>query len=368
MDRENHRDVEARAAQWLARRDAGGWSAQDDAQLERWLESSTAHRVAFLRLEMAWDSARRLKALGAGVAAGSVPPRGSWAGTLFFARAAGHSNETDTASQASDSPAPEEAAEPAFSRLRANPSLGWPRRSIGLAAALCLLLVAGIASYLKLGFDAEHYATPVGGLSSVPLADGSTITLNTSSAVSVQMRSSERHIVLERGEGFFTVAKDPHRPFVVEAGDRRVIAVGTQFAVRREEGGLRVIVSEGKVRLEARNLPPEQRSTSLVAGEVARISDDALLIQKDASGETQRLLSWRQGYLTFRDTPLAEALAELNRYNTRKIALGDPRVGAIRISGTFRPTNYAAFVRLLQQGFAVRALESSDDTILLVAD
>ena len=71
--------IEEIAAAWLARRDGDGWSAADQAALTDWLDASTAHRVAYIRLEAAWQRARRFKALTGGVSPGDVPPPGKWA-------------------------------------------------------------------------------------------------------------------------------------------------------------------------------------------------------------------------------------------------------------------------------------------------
>ncbi|WP_041500273.1 FecR/PupR family sigma factor regulator, partial [Xanthomonas sacchari] len=66
--------IEALAAQWLTRRESGNWREADQAELDAWLEASTAHRVAFLRLDVAWNEAARLRALGAGIPAGHPAP------------------------------------------------------------------------------------------------------------------------------------------------------------------------------------------------------------------------------------------------------------------------------------------------------
>ncbi len=68
--------------------------------------------------------------------------------------------------------------------------------------------------------------------------------------------------------------------------------------------------------------------------------------------------------LTFHDTTLADAVAELNRYNIRPIVIGDPKVGSLHVSGTFRPTHYEAFVRLLQEGYSIRVADRKDKIIL----
>jgi transmembrane sensor len=70
--------IEAAAADWFARREGGRWCAEDQAHLEAWLGASTANRIAYIRLQTAWERSGRLKALGAGVPAGIIPPRDSW--------------------------------------------------------------------------------------------------------------------------------------------------------------------------------------------------------------------------------------------------------------------------------------------------
>ncbi|MGN6154012.1 MAG: FecR/PupR family sigma factor regulator, partial [Lysobacteraceae bacterium] len=72
------RQIERIAADWLAQRDGDGWTAADEARLSAWLSVATAHRVAFLRLEAAWEESGRLKALAAGRDAAGPPERSFW--------------------------------------------------------------------------------------------------------------------------------------------------------------------------------------------------------------------------------------------------------------------------------------------------
>ena len=70
---------------------------------------------------------------------------------------------------------------------------------------------------------------------------------------------------------------------------------------------------------------------------------------------TQLLLDWRDGTLAFRDTTLAEAVVEFNRFNARKLVVADPAAGALRVGGSFRWDNAEGFARLLERGFPLRA-------------
>jgi transmembrane sensor len=218
--------------------------------------------------------------------------------------------------------------------------------------------------------NGERYATPVGGLASVPMADGSKVTLNTDSQIRIALTDTERRVELGHGEAFFEVSKDPKRPFVVRAGDKRVIAVGTKFSVRRDGDDVEIVVTEGKVRVEDGAMGEGSRVGSadvfLTPGSIARADEAGVLVQRKTLPEAEEQLSWRTGWLMFRDQELADAIAEFNRYNVSKIVIQDPAIASLRIEGNFRATNVEAFVRLLESGFPVRA-EVRDDQILLTA-
>lgn len=340
----NSREIEHAAAVWLARRDAGHWSARDQQRLDAWLDQAIAHKVAFIRLDAAWQQSDRLQALGAGLPKGVVPARGSWAQPKL----AGH-----------DAPIIER--KPVRSRL-ARPLL----RFFAVAAMLALVVSAALGWRHYTTVEQATYQTAVGDLKEVPLTDGSTATLSSDSRIIVTLSHGARHIDLQRGEAFFAVAKDHARPFVVSSGSRRVIAVGTRFAVRRDARDLRVVVTQGLVRLESDNPPngESQPTTFLPAGSVATASDSGVVVRSGSVQQAEEYLSWRNGFVSFHDTPLAIAAAEFNRYNARKIVIGDASVGAMRVGGNFRWSNTDAFVRLLAQGFPIKVRQQGNDIVL----
>ncbi len=345
------REIEEIAADWIAKRDSSEWSEPDADALARWLAADTGHRVAFVRLEAAWKQANRLKALGAGVPPGVIPEPSSWRASPFFERA-------------------ERKAAPVGQPHEAMSDVTVRRRSksfLAVASAATVLLAVVVFAWRGDLSGRTSYSTMVGAVSSVPIADGSTVTLNTNSLIRVAVSESERRIDLNRGEAFFDVAKDPTRPFVVVAGNRRVVAVGTKFSVRRDEAGtgeIRVIVTEGRVRIEPIKGDAEAIPAELTAGAIARGSGESVLIQKRPLDEIEETLSWRNGYLVFRDTPLADAVMEFNRYNNRRVVIDDPDLAQIPIGGNFRATNLDAFVRLLEEGFGVSADIRGEEIIL----
>lgn len=126
------------------------------------------------------------------------------------------------------------------SRRHRNIASGW----YSLAAGL-LLAVAGAGSwfYLLRG----TYTTDIGEQRVITLADGSDVELNARSKIRVDFKDSERRVELLAGQALFRVAKHKNRPFVVESGDTKVRAVGTEFDVYRKRIGTTVTVVEGRV-------------------------------------------------------------------------------------------------------------------------
>jgi transmembrane sensor len=335
-------EIEATAADWFAKREAGRWRAEDQAQLEAWLDASTAHRIAYIRLQTAWERSGRLKALGAGVPAGTIPPRDSWG----FA-------------------ALPKAADP-DRYLRQTPKIRTvlSRRFVrAMAISLTIVMAVGTA-WQFLANNASSYKTQIGAISTVPLSDGSKITLNTNSQIRVELNASERRIALDQGEAYFEVAKDAARPFIVAIADKRVIAVGTKFSIRREHDDIRVLVTEGRVRIESNGSSSRTPETQLTAGSEARTAQAAVLVDQPPPMEVEQLLSWRTGYIVFRETRLADAVADFNRYTNRKIVIEDPAIASIRIGGNFRSDNADAFLSLIQSGFPIRVEQRSDRIVL----
>ena len=333
------RSVEQCAAEWLARREFKAWTDTDDAALQAWLGADTGHRVAFLRLQAAWSESDRLQALAAGWKQPGPPPRGYW-------------------------------TTPAGERIELAPRTPTHRHRVPRIAAAAMVLIActlatglGWRAYTRV--DSAHLQTALGATGTLPMADGSQAILASDSRIDVRLSRRQRHVALEQGEAFFSVAKDPGRPFVVAAGGHDVVAVGTRFSVRRDGPDLRVVVTEGTVRLESRATGAAARPASLLpAGSIAIVHGEDVLLRSVALEDAERLLDWRQGLLAFRDTTLAEAAAEFNRYNARKLVIGDAEAGALRIGGSFRADNATGFVRLLEQGFPVHAEERGERIVL----
>ena len=358
------RKTEQVAAAWLARRDAGPWTAQDQQALEAWLAESTAHRVALLRLQSAWAEAGRLQALAAGLPDGEIPRRDQWADWKGGGAHAPAAAPADAVRHV-DARVPDLRALAFAPRPAAPRAARWPAQ-VALVAVVAVVAGLGWGGWQLGGRHQASHASALGQVREVALADGSRATLSSDSRLDVRFDRGERHVALLRGEAFFDVAHDPGRPFVVEADGHRAVAVGTHYAVRRDADTLRVVVTEGRVRLESAPGPDGRTAPAalLPAGSLATAGRNGVLVRTLPLAEAQRYLEWRDGFLAFEDVPLATAAGEFNRFNTRRLELADPAVAQLRIGGNFRWSNLDGFVGLLEQGFPVRAERHPDRIVL----
>lgn len=184
----------------------------------------------------------------------------------------------------------------------------------------------------------QMYTTAVGETRSIALSDGSQVQLNTNSELIVNFSRGERRTQLLRGEAFFEVARQTGRPFIVSAGKAKIRVLGTEFNVERNPNNTRVSVTGGTVAVsEARTasgLQPE--SVKLTRNQKVSVSSGGL--SKVGRTSPEQALDWTQGQLVFDETPLSEALEELNRYLNVPAAAA-PGVGNRTLSGTFELTD-----------------------------
>ena len=262
-------------------------------------------------------------------------------------------------------------------------------RPLRFATAVALVLaLGGIATLLLTHSVAERsilawvlkpanteteriYTTTVGERLVVTLLDGSQVTLDTQSQLRVAWSKRERNMQLVRGQALFEVAKDPARPFVVEARNQRLVALGTAFDVRVEDRQMKVTMIEGTVRVEPATATPDSRTTPpspariLTAGEqlVVDAHSEDYIHQTDPD----RATSWRRGQIIFDDTRLADAVGELNRYSETQIVLADPTLADLRLSGAFATRRPNVFVEAVTSYFAVAVASRDSQSIVLKA-
>lgn len=206
-----------------------------------------------------------------------------------------------------------------------------------------------------------NYETQIGESRVVELADGSSIRLDTASRIKVRYSQNRRSIELIDGQAMFDVAHDAQRPFVVETREASVTAVGTVFEVRRVNGDTRIVLVQGAVDVAAHEGPASPKR--MAPNQEARVRrDDTKVATVDALAAT----SWTEGKLTFHDTPLRDAVAEVNRYLEAPIVLEADGVANTPVNGVFRSGDRDAFVSATAGLLGLRAVEGKDGSIRLL--
>jgi transmembrane sensor len=211
----------------------------------------------------------------------------------------------------------------------------------------------------------------------VDLADGTQMTLNANSRVVVEYTDRLRKLTLAKGEVMFNVAHEPQRPFEVIIGDRKVIALGTSFQVRRDDSraeAFTVTLIEGRVAIEplsgpdalpvAAELPPsfERDRTLLKAGQRLRFTKNSA--DTIDTPQLERVTAWQHGQLIFDNTSIRDAANEFNRYAKRKLII-DPTVSdAIHVGGVFRIGDPDSFARAMADGHQLLVTEKPEEIII----
>ena len=311
------------AAEWAVRLHAGALSEDARAQLDLWLAADERHAPALRFAEQTW----------AALGALALEPR----------------PVTHRQPAAAIRPVP-------MTRRRR------PIRWAGRAAVLSLVLAVGWISgpTLLLQMQAD-YRTGAGEIRTVQLADGSSVELDASSAISIDYDTRERRIRLLSGSAVFDVSpmgEAETRPFEVQSAGGRTRALGTQFVVGRESSDQAWVgVLQHSVAVSLLT-PPVQGAAqqTLEEGQSARYSAQEG-VQKLPGFDLNAATSWRRGVLVFDRQPLAHVIEQLNRYRPGQIVLANPALASRQVSGVFRLEMLDSALHTLTQELHVQRVE-----------
>jgi transmembrane sensor len=316
------------AANWTVRRDRG-LSAAESIEYELWLAADPRHAAAMQRASTTWSlldhlpeytavpvlaaASRRRSFWRRTLATGSLAAAAAVVGFLMWSRPA---------------------ANPAVSPGVVFAAIDWPR--------------------------------------TVTLEDGSTVQLNTGGEIMEQFSPSERRIVLQRGEAHFSVSKNPARPFIVRAGALEVRAVGTAFNVHLQSAAVDVIVTEGRVQLNA--VAARTPGPAFDAGDRAHLPgafqpttdfSQALVRSHMQPAELADALAWREPLLRLGGATLAELAVEFEKATGRRWVFADPSLGELRFGGRFRADDFEGFTQVLAATLDLEVESAADGTIVL---
>ncbi|HMH65996.1 MAG TPA: FecR domain-containing protein [Rhizomicrobium sp.] len=306
-------EIRAEAAAWLARLHAEDRDSADEAAFRAWLAASPAHAAAFEAVDRMWSDVGGLN-------------------DFRIARRA-QRPETRTAS----------------------------RRA--LLVGVGLLAVTGGSALFWRSASAKVYQTDVGEQKHVALDDGSQLFLDAQTRISVSFSETARTVDMQYGRANFRVVPDLKRPFIVEAAEHRIVATRCNFDVRCEDGKVQVVLIHGEADVKPASTSSGQSDRLLRAGDRLVASNE---VQKLDKPDLTHVLAWQTGYEVFDKEDLAQAVEEMNRYSTAKLAV-DPSVAGLKVSGVYRVGDNGAFARSLAKLLPI-AVRQAGDTLVLTGD
>jgi transmembrane sensor len=255
------------------------------------------------------------------------------------------------------------------------------RFAIAASVAFLSLVVGGLwlNGYYRSQYGTFVFHTSAGERRELTLPEGSRIMLDADSILNVELTPGLRSLQLARGEAYFKVSKNAARPFIVQAGDARVRAVGTAFNVRMSADRTVVAVVEGKVEVTsdanpaiesgASGKPPLQAPgeahsvqtlrAQVSAGRAVSYASSAGLQELPAI-EASLATTWLNGRRQYHDEPLRYVLADVDRYTGRRIEIADDSTGDLKFTGTLDLGNSAAWIRGLSVALPVKITESKE--------
>jgi transmembrane sensor len=318
--------ADEQAALWAARLDGSLMSATDRSALDEWLAERSYHRTLLSRYCQFSADLEQQMPLIEGIRELSAETRKTTATARSFP---------------------------------------WLRRPMMAGAALTAAAAVALGFWLmRPQQQFKNVATPAAQRQSLTLVDGTHVELNAQTSVQIEINGKDRRVRLASGEAFFSVHKDPNRPFTVETPTGSVRVTGTKFAVTTESAGvLEVTVLEGSVKTSPGELTGQSTSpVMLKAGDHLVATPSGLVQRKLSENELSDTLAWRQGQIVFKGAPLRDVLAKFARYHGRGITASDD-VASLPIGARFSLDDLDGFFDALEAALPVKVTRNSNGTV-----
>lgn len=322
----SHLSIEEEASDAFVHRLHGEWKAADQAALEVRLERDPAYADAYRHVQESWraldkhaESAEVMRYREEAIAYARRSSARRWLKVHTYARS------------------------------------GWRAAAAVIGVSLLLGAAWQLSPY---GYLPVQYHTAIGEQRVVDLEDHSRIVLDAATRLRVRFTPDARIVELWDGQAQFFVAKDPTRPFKVEAGGRTIVAIGTVFTVEYVDNQVHVAMMEGKVAV----LPTPPPMTDAGVGEgISLTAGEELSVSRDGhstvtpKADLEAATAWREGKVIMRAESLGEAVKRMNRYSRLKIKIDDATLADRRMSGVFEAGDTRGFVSAIQRYLPVAA-------------
>jgi ferric-dicitrate binding protein FerR (iron transport regulator) len=249
-----------------------------------------------------------------------------------------------------------------MSSLTDAPVIGMkPRRSRWWIPAAAAVLVFAVAGFLlwnrsnKTTMDSAY-----GMISEYKLPDGSYVTLNANSKITIRKKweeGADREVWLQ-GEAFFKVQKTPARNrFIVHTNVMDIIVTGTQFNAIAREDESSVLLTEGSVTIKT----PDGKEIKMRPGDFVRMEN---AVPAKQTVDQQRVLAWKEARLDFDNTPMNEVAKIIARHYGVKVTIADKTIGESTISGIMPNDNLDVLIQSLEATGDYKITKTNNEIII----
>ncbi|CCE23227.1 FecR family protein [Methylotuvimicrobium alcaliphilum] len=316
MGPNNNDSIDEQAVTWFVRLRADNVSRQERASFIQWLEQAAEHRTAFYEICVMWGDEAFLQSL------------------------------TDSANKHGIVPKPKKKR-----RIKT---------AIPLALAACFVLAVSLSGQLHVLLNAD-YSARQGELKTVQLEDGTTVMLNTDSAVAVKMEAGQRLVELLKGEVYFDVKPDRSRPFLVKADRSTTRVLGTRFFVHRKSDSDEIKVLSGRVEVSESRYGKKPLILS---------NQESVTVYETTMGQLKKLdskltTSWINGVLVYENETLETVIDQINRYRFGVVYFRDERLRNLRINGRLRIKDSRDMLDVLQKTMDIKITYLTDWVVIV---
>ena len=299
---ENEQDdlIADQAMAWFSRLQSESVSAEEKMQFLNWKAQSPLHKNAYDEITMFWDDAEFNQALTEATLSIDLK----------------QSNNKSTSNT----------------------------RSYWLSGAMAACLALFVVLFEPITYIQADYQTAIGVQRLIHLSDGSSVTLNTDSALAVDFNDSERRVRLLKGEAFFAVNSDKHKPFIIDSGETETRVLGTKFIVKNKPTGDKVTVVEGLVKVSSL-----QHDQFVLLHREQQVDNSDLGLEEVISISVKDETAWLTNRLIYNDKPLSEVISDLERYLPGAIFIKDSQLKRYKINARLDISDPDAALDTLQQ-------------------
>ncbi|MEX0928288.1 MAG: FecR domain-containing protein [Balneolales bacterium] len=310
-------------------------SAEEKYEVGKWLEAEPEHSRLLKEMELIWKASSK----GPEPYATEFNAEADWKTLQFRIK-----NEIDSAppNQKKIMKRTDTGKLYKHSRSAKNKDIAQFMR---VAAVLFIAILGGVFAWQNFyaaepgqEFIMREIVMDKGQRANLVLSDGTNVNLNADSKISIPevFRTDKREVFLQSGEAYFDVTGDADWPFLIHSRGAVIRVLGTSFVVRSypEDEMVRIVVNEGTVTVASGQ--DESRETTLKAGQLGLFHIENDRITSEEVEDLEQYLSWIDGYLIFRNTPMKEVALQLERRYNAEVDFSEPELEELRLTATLK--------------------------------